>query len=146
MGSDGNDQREEYRIGYGRPPRDTQFKKGQSGNPRGRSRGSKNLTTLLDQELEMKVVIRENGRQRRISKRQAAIKQFINKLVSGDPRFIPFLFKLMEKQDDNSPASEPMSFAGNEIIDPEDARKLQEAWKAIQETQQTAPDEEEANK
>jgi hypothetical protein len=138
MANDGNDGGDEYRVGYGKPPRNTRFRKGQSGNPRGRPRGSKNLTTLLDQEFDAHVVIKENGRQRRITKRQAAIKQLINRLVSGDPRYVRFLFQLMEKQEGNTPAHESILLARDEVIDPEDARKLQEAWEAIQEKQQTA--------
>src|SRR5262249_22424671 len=142
MAIDGNDGDDEYHVGYGKPPRHTRFKQGLSGNPRGRPRGSKNLTTLLEEEFDEQVTIKENGQQRRITKRQAAVKQLINKLVSGDPRYIPFLFKLMEKQDSNNPASEPISLASDEVIDPEDARKLQEAWKAIKEIQQTTGEEE----
>ena len=42
-----NDGKRDYAVGYGKPPRQTQFKKGQSGNPNGRARGSKNLATLI---------------------------------------------------------------------------------------------------
>ena len=38
-------------VGYGKPPKDTQFKKGQSGNPTGRVPGSRNRTTLALESL-----------------------------------------------------------------------------------------------
>jgi hypothetical protein len=41
----------DYEVGYGKPPRDTRFPKGQSGNPRGRPSGAKNLKTLLSEAL-----------------------------------------------------------------------------------------------
>jgi hypothetical protein len=44
-------------IGYGRPPMHTRFKPGQSGNVKGRPRGSKNLTTTMTKELNQKVTI-----------------------------------------------------------------------------------------
>jgi hypothetical protein len=55
--SDGRD----YDVGYRKPPREHQFKPGQSGNPKGRPRGSKSFTTLLVEELGTKITIQENG-------------------------------------------------------------------------------------
>jgi Family of unknown function (DUF5681) len=43
-----NEEDEEYRVGYGRPPLNRRFEKGSSGNPRGRPRGSYQLLTLLE--------------------------------------------------------------------------------------------------
>lgn len=42
---------EEYKVGYKKPPKHTQFPKGQSGNPRGRKKGSRGLKTDLNAEL-----------------------------------------------------------------------------------------------
>ena len=74
----------DYEVGYGKPPRSTRFKKGQSGNPRGRPSGSKNLSTLLSEALNEPVIVTENGRRRKISKRQAIIKQLVNQSAKGD--------------------------------------------------------------
>jgi hypothetical protein len=82
----------DYEIGYGKPPRQTRFKQGQSGNIQGRPRGSKNLTTVMLKELSEKVTISENGRRRKITKREAITKQVINKAVAGNPRLIQMLF------------------------------------------------------
>src|SRR5438128_100740 len=84
----------DYQVGYGKPPRHTQFKKGQSGNPKGRPKGSENFAKLTRRILNEKIVIRENGERRTITKWQAALKQLVNKGASGDLRAIRELLKL----------------------------------------------------
>jgi len=85
----------EYEVGYGRPPRHSQFKKGQSGNPNGRPKGSLNLGTVLERTLRETVVINENGQRHQITKMEAAIKQLANKSAAGDLRAIKFLALLI---------------------------------------------------
>jgi hypothetical protein len=77
-----------YRIGYGNPPKRTQFKKGQSGNPRGRPKGGRNLATDLAAELGEHVTVREDGRPRRMSKQRALIKSLMAKALQGDVRAV----------------------------------------------------------
>jgi|HubBroStandDraft_2_1064218.scaffolds.fasta_scaffold208720_2 hypothetical protein len=84
-----------YEIGFGKPPRHTQFQQGCSGNPKGRPCGSKNSTTLLIEALQEPVIVSENGRRKKITKKQAIIKQIVNKAASGDHRAIQFLFNLL---------------------------------------------------
>src|SRR5271168_2118697 len=84
----------DYEIGFGRPPRSKQFRKGTSGNPKGRPRGSKSLSTIVKETLDEKVVVRENGSCRRITKRAAMIKQQANKAMSGDQRAFRSLIDL----------------------------------------------------
>jgi Family of unknown function (DUF5681)/DNA methylase len=80
-----------YEIGYGKPPRHTQFRKGQSGNPKGRPRGAKNSATLLNEALDEPVVVTENGRRKTITKKQVIVKQIVNKAAGGDYRSIQLL-------------------------------------------------------
>ena len=75
---------ENEEIGYGKPPKHTQFRKGVSGNPKGRPKGSRNLATVLARALREKVVVNENGRRRTVSKFDAAVAQLVNKSASGD--------------------------------------------------------------
>jgi hypothetical protein len=78
----------DYDIGFGRPPKETQFKSGQSGNPRGRPRGEKNTATLFNDVLNEKVVITEKGARKAINKRKAVFKQLVNKAAGGDLKSI----------------------------------------------------------
>jgi hypothetical protein len=81
-------------IGYKRPPARYQFQKGQSGYPQGRPKGSKNLRTLVEEELASKVSFRENGKAKKASKRQLIAKRVVNKAVEGDPKAIDVVLKM----------------------------------------------------
>ena len=85
----------DYEVGYGKPPRNTQFKKGQSGNPRGRPSGSKNLATLVSVALNEPVIVVENGGRRKITKREAIIKQLVNRSTKADWRAIRILLDIV---------------------------------------------------
>jgi hypothetical protein len=80
----------DYSVGYGKPPQHARFHQGQSGNPRGRPKGSRNLSTLMAKALNEPVVISENGKRKRITKREAVLKQLVNKAASGDAKAIHF--------------------------------------------------------
>jgi hypothetical protein len=73
-------------VGYGTPPEATRFKKGSSGNPKGRPRGSLNVRNLFTKISREKVVINENGQRKTVTKLEAALKQMVNKAASGDIR------------------------------------------------------------
>jgi Family of unknown function (DUF5681) len=82
----GRRRNDDYEVGYGRPPKHRQFRKGQSGNPNGRPRGSRNASTLLDEALKERVVVSEAGRRRGMTKLEAILKQLVNRAAQGDHR------------------------------------------------------------
>jgi hypothetical protein len=84
----GKRNRSDYEIGFGRPPKATQFKKGTSGNKKGRPKGSKNIATLFHEAMHQRVAISENGQRRTITKIEAALTQLANKAATGDPKAI----------------------------------------------------------
>ena len=76
----------DYEVGYGKPPKHTRFQKGQSGNPRGRPKGTKNLMTDLTEELRETIVVREGDRPQTVSKQRALLKSLVNRAIKGDAR------------------------------------------------------------
>lgn len=93
----------EYEVGYRRPPRKSRFKKGQSGNPRGRPKGSKNLASIIHATVRERITITENGRRRRISKLEAAAKQTANKAAAGDTKAFRLLSEMLQQLDGGPP-------------------------------------------
>ena len=80
-----------YDVGHAKPPSKTRFKSGQSGNPTGRPRGAKNFVTAIEDELRARVTVTENGRRKRVTKRQVIAKRLVNRAAEGDLRAIPLL-------------------------------------------------------
>jgi hypothetical protein len=85
-------------VGYGRPPRHTQFQKGNSGSA-GRTRGSRNLATLVMSTLNEPVTVNENGRRKTITKLRASLKQLVNKAAAGDSRAMQLLLATVRQID-----------------------------------------------
>ena len=120
------DEEGDHEVGYRKPPRHTRFTKGQSGNPCGRPPGAKNLKTLLSDALNECVIITENGRRRKITKREAIITQLVNRSASADFRAIKILLDMMRDiESQTEPASvetSPFSEADEKVIEQLKAR------------------------
>ena len=95
----------DYKVGPGRPPPHTRFKKGQSGNPRGRS--PKNLATLLADALNEKVYVTIDGRRRKITKREAIVTQMVNKSTSADLRATKMLIDMPKDVEQSAGVASP---------------------------------------
>ena len=101
-----------YETGYRKPPKATQFKKGQSGNPQGRPKGVKNLTTDLKEELEEKILISESGQTLEVTKQRAMLKALLAKALKGDSRAATALITLklgLEQSENANTAEEHLS-------------------------------------
>ena len=71
-----------YGVGYGRPPQHTRFKPGQSGNPKGRPKGTINLKTDLMEELSERISVSEGGKPKKLSKQRALLKSLVAKAIT----------------------------------------------------------------
>jgi hypothetical protein len=91
---------EAYEVGFGKPPRRTQFAKGKSGNPRGRPKGALNVATILERTLEEEVIITRSGRRRTVTKLQAAIIQLTDKATGGDLKALQLLTSLLRSAEE----------------------------------------------
>lgn len=93
--------KDEYRVGPGRPPKEFQFKPGQSGNPKGASRKPRSiapdLKALFERALSAKVKLRQGEKEKIVSKAAAGIEQLVNQFAKGDRHARRDLITLAEK-------------------------------------------------
>jgi len=101
---DAGDDGDGYVVGYGRPPTHTQFRPGQSGNPAGRRKGVRNLSTDVKRALKVPVKVKEGGRTRAISTQEGALMMLREKALKGDARALDRLLELAARF--NNDASE----------------------------------------
>src|SRR5271166_4289679 len=108
----------EYAANYRKPPEHTRFKKGQSGNPRGRP--AKTLPALLAAALNEKVTVTENGKRRQVTKREAVIAQLVNKSASAELRATKMLIDMLrdieKRAEPAATAKNPFSPTDKEVV------------------------------
>ncbi|MEM9438196.1 MAG: DUF5681 domain-containing protein [Pseudomonadota bacterium] len=85
----------DHEVGYGRPPRSTRFRPGQSGNPRGRPRAAKNVGAVLEEVFFQKIPITVNGKRRKVTMVEAILRQLANGAAKGEMRHIDRVVKLL---------------------------------------------------
>ena len=95
----------DYKVGPGRPPLHTRFRKGQSGNPGGRRK--KNMPALLADALNETVSVTIDGEQRQITKREAVVHQLVNKSTTADLRATKMLFDMMKDAEHKAGVATP---------------------------------------
>jgi hypothetical protein len=111
------DKPEDYKVGYGKPPKGGQFKKGISGNPSGRPKKPSDFTSELKKELQSKVIITENGKRQVITKSEGAAKQLANKAVSGNLPALRLVIS-MDRETQERAAEQQQNSRNESDIDP----------------------------
>jgi hypothetical protein len=118
-------------VGYKRPPRHTQFKAGVSGNAKGRPKGALNFATVIEQELRARIEVTENGRRKRISKREAIAKQTVNRAAAGDPKATSTLLNEARFQE----SQHQIPITQGVIVGPEDQTVMDNILQRIRQSQ-----------
>src|SRR4051794_36439846 len=78
--------RDEQQVGYRRPPRETRFRPGQSGNPSGKKRGLRTLAAELQDILNEQITFAENGAVKTMSRQKALASSLVSAAIAGDLR------------------------------------------------------------
>jgi Family of unknown function (DUF5681) len=88
------------KVGPGKPPRHTRFKPGQSGNPNGRPKGSKNFATILQQQLTKMVTITVDGKPKRVSVQEVIARRLATDSMKGTTKAMELLIRLTSAKAD----------------------------------------------
>ena len=110
-------------VGYGRPPLHSRFQPGRSGNPRGRSKHSRNLKTIIQQALTGRITVREGERRRSISRLEGVVLRQIEGALKGNDRAalatlrIAAQVGLLDDSETGFEASPPLTPAEQQLVD-----------------------------
>jgi hypothetical protein len=124
MGNDGE-------VGFGKPPVHSRFRKGWSGNAKGRPKGTKNLRTDLSEVLQERITVTEGDRKVRMSKQRAIVKTLVARTLKGDSRsattLLTTIFRVLDFADMASDLEQPLDANEQELLVVIDARRQRKA-------------------
>jgi len=119
------------------PPKHTQFRKGTTGNPKGRPKGSKNLSTYIMEAARDQVTATVGGRTRKISKIQATAMQLATKAAGGDPAAIGKFLAWVDEIESRAAAAKPIQFP----LSAPDVEVLRETYERMKQCNPDTPKE-----
>jgi hypothetical protein len=129
MGKNERRRGDPYEIGFGRPPKRTQFKKGRSGNPKGRPRKKPDLYSELTKVLREKITV--EGQQERVTVQQALLLRLRDQALRGElwaqKLAQKVLSALPESGSERAPVDMQGAVARFELLMKESVRKKAEA-------------------
>lgn len=118
----------EYAVGYKRPPLHSQFKKGQSGNPKGRPKGSKGFATIVREQLGAKVPVHTPQGPRRVMRVEGMLMKLVEQGAKGNFRA---LLSLLRMWDEHGPQEEKIDAAERNAAMTETDAAMLEALKEM---------------
>ena len=121
MGENGtppDDDDPDYEVGYGKPPKHSQFKKGKSGNPGGRPSCSGSLASLVEKQGSQEISVTENGEKKIMNKFEILVSAQFSKASKGNVAAAKFLAGLKQDAEHTETAnnSDPFGEEDEEVL------------------------------
>ncbi len=125
---DGNRPGRDYPVGRGKPPKHTQFKPGESGNPNGRPKGHKNFATLTKEILLKKITAKTPAGPKKMTIMEALLWRHIQNALVGDTKSLAAILRLSALAEGSEGLPDPASFtADDEAIIQDYLKRLQDS-------------------
>ncbi len=103
----------DYEVGCGKPPKEYQFKPGQSGNPRGRPKSRKSSLTDISELLNESVKVKAGGKVREMGPFEASLGKLAKRAVGGH---LPSILKFIEVCEEDRIIAPPPAVTGGGVI------------------------------
>jgi Family of unknown function (DUF5681) len=128
-----------YEVGFGKPPKQTRFRKGRSGNPYGRPRKKPDLYSELTKVLRENLTITVDGRQEKVTVQQALLLRLRDQALRGELWAGKLLQKVVAALPESGTESRRVDMqsigAKFDLLMKESARKKAEAGQAPEKTE-----------
>src|SRR5258707_14621982 len=112
-------------IGYGKPPKANQFRKGRTGNPRGKRQGEENTISAFKRIVSKRVKINDGEKVRTITLAEAVILKNCNAAVQKDPFAMSNIFRLAEEAGEFVDITDAKQ-VGRPLLVPEKVKTMEE--------------------
>ncbi|SEO89065.1 hypothetical protein SAMN04490248_11535 [Salinihabitans flavidus] len=103
--ANGEDQDDDHQVGYGKPPKQHRWKKGQSGNPSGKRRCEERIEETFRRIAEEEILVNHNGSQTAMPQREAVIRSVLAKGMKGDVPAFKAITPFLDRGDSSGVAS-----------------------------------------
>lgn len=90
-----------YKVGPGHPPKEFQFKPGQSGNPNGRPAGLKSMRAIIREEMNRLITVKEGKETAEITIKQAIARSWVYAALKGNWKAAKLLIQFMPHETDS---------------------------------------------
>jgi hypothetical protein len=119
--------KDKYSVGRGKPPKHTQFKKGDGRHRPGRPKGRKNVATLVLEAAAAQITVIIDGKKRRISKAQSAAIQLANAGATGNEKLLLKFIDLIADIEARAEAARPSEYPFSDV----DKKVIRETYKRL---------------